>query len=62
MEKYELYKNKKTEILQNILNDDNYSESDKIVASIILAEREQGYGVEDTFNEILCYNRNKRIC
>ena len=62
MEKYELYKNKNTEILQNIISDDNYSKSDKIVASIILAEREQGYGVEDTFNEILCYNRDKRIC
>ena len=62
MEKYELYKNKKTEILQNIMSDDNYSESDKIVASIIIAEREPGYEMEDTFNEILCCNRNKRIC
>ena len=62
MEKYELYKNKNTEILQNIISDDNYSKSDKIVASIIIAEREPGYGVEETFNEILCYNRDKRIC
>jgi len=62
MEKYELYKNKNPEILQNIINDKNYSESDKIVASVIIAEREIGYGVEDTFNEILCCNRDKRIC
>jgi len=62
MEKYELYKNKNIEILRNILNDNNYSESDKIVASIIIAEREPSYGVEDTFNEILCYNIDKRIC
>jgi len=62
MEKYELYKNKNIEILRNILNDNNYSESDKIVASIVIAEREPSYGVEDTFNEILCYNIDKRIC
>ena len=62
MEKYELYKNKNIEILENIINDDNYSESDKIVASIILAEREPGYRVEETFNEILYFDRNKRIC
>ena len=62
MEKYELYKNKNTEILQNIINDNNYSESDKIVASIIIAEREPSYGVEETFNEILCCNRDKKIC
>jgi len=62
MEKYELYKNKNTEILQNIINENNYSESDKIVASIIIAEREPGYGVEETFNEILCYNKNTKVC
>ena len=62
MEKYELYKNKNTEILHDIINNNSYSESDKIVASIILAERESSYGAEDTFNEILCCNRDKRIC
>ena len=62
MIKYELYKNKNTEILENIINDDNYSESDKIVASIILAEREPSYGVEETFNEILCCSTNTKVC
>ena len=62
MEKYELYKNKDINILRNIVNDYNYSEKDRIIASIIIAEREKGYGIEETFNEILCNNRNKRIC
>lgn len=62
MEKYELYKNKDINILRNIVNDYNYSEKDRIIASIIIAERENGYRMEETFNEILCYNRNKRIC
>lgn len=62
MEKYELYKNKDINILRNIANDYNYSEKDRIIASIIIAERENGYGTEETFNEILCHDRNKRIC
>lgn len=62
MEKYELYKNKDINILRNIVNDHNYSEKDRLIASIIIAERENGYGTEETFNEILCHNRNKRIC
>ena len=62
MEKYELYKNKDINELKDIINDSNSLEEDKIVASIIVAETEEEYEVEDTFNEILCCNKNKKIC
>ena len=62
MGKYETYKNKDINELKKIVNDFSSLEEDKIVASIIVAETEEEYEVEDTFNEVLYCNKNKKVC
>lgn len=62
MGKYELFKNKDANELVNIISDNDSTDDDKIVASIILAETEEEYEVEEIFNEVLSCNKNKKIC
>lgn len=62
MSKYEIYKTKSREELEEIINNPNLPESDIIVASIIIAESDEEYDLEETINEILNNNKNECSC